>query len=464
MTTPTPHLSRELIDAPSAPVRIVHLGLGNFHRAHQAWHTHRAPDAREWGIASFTGRRPDMARALAPQDGLYTLITRDSGGDSFEVITSIVAVHAADEHQAFLDYLARPEVAIVTMTVTEHGYLRGPDGALDLDREEVTADIAALQADQPVKTLPGRLLAGLRARQLAGSGPITILSCDNLPDNGAVTSRIVTDLARVAVPEALEWIEANVDFATSMVDRITPATTEEDVATVAAAQGYTDVSPVPTEPFSEWVVAGRFPAGRPAWQDAGVQLVDDVAPHERRKLWLLNGSHSMLAYTAPLLGHTTIDEAIADARCLEWVNTFWDEAQGHLDLDAAEVNQYRTDLLARYGNTGVRHQLAQIAHDGSQKLPVRTIPTVLAERAAGRLPVGAATTLAGWVLHLQGRGAPVNDAGSGPAQQAASAPEVTEAVTGVLNTLRAGLGEDGELVHLVVERVGYLKDLADSAR
>ncbi len=464
MTSQNPRLTRALIDAASAPVRIVHLGLGNFHRAHQAWHTHRAPDAGDWGIAAFTGRRPDMARALAPQDGLYTLITRDSGGDSFEVITSIVAVHAADEHQAFLGYLARPEVAIVTMTVTEHGYLRDTDGGLDLDREEVVADIAALQADAQVRTLPGRLLAGLRARQASGGGPITILSCDNLPDNGAVTRRIVTDLARVAAPESLEWIETNVDFATSMVDRITPATTEDDVSTVAAEQGYDDVSPVPTEPFSEWVIAGQFPAGRPAWEEAGVKLVDDVAPHERRKLWLLNGSHSMLAYTAPLLGHTTIDEAIADPRCHEWVTTFWDEAQAHLNLGSAEVNQYRQDLLDRYRNRGVRHHLAQIARDGSQKLPVRTLPTVLAERAAGRLPVGAATTLAGWVLHLQGLGAPVDDAGSGPAREAAAAEGVPEAVSGVLGTLHAGLAEDAEFVQLVADRVGYLKDLASAPR
>ena len=455
-----PRLTRELIDAPSAPVRIVHLGLGNFHRAHQAWYTHRAPDAEQWGIAAFTGRRPDMARALAPQDGLFTLITRDSDGDTFEVVRSIVAVHAADEHEAFIGYVADPQVAIVTMTVTEHGYLRNEAGGLDTTREEITADAAAIETGDPVGTLPGRLLAGLLARQAADAGPITILSCDNLPDNGAVTRRVVTDLARAAAPQSLEWIEANVDFATSMVDRITPATTEQDTETVAQQQGYLDVSPVPTEPFSEWVVSGRFPAGRPAWEDAGVQLVDDVASHERRKLWLLNGSHSMLAYTAPLLGHQTIDEAIDDPRCLEWVNTFWDEAQRHLDLEEAQVGQYRDDLLLRYANTGVRHHLAQIAGDGSQKLPVRTLPTLLAEREADRLPVGSATTIAGWVLHLRGHGAPIGDAGSEPARQAAAAVDDTEAVIGVLNTLHADLGEDDALVELVSDRVSILRHLA----
>ncbi|MGC0251664.1 mannitol dehydrogenase family protein [Pseudactinotalea sp. Z1748] len=459
MNEATPRLTRALLDLPSAPVRIVHLGLGNFHRAHQAWHTHKAPDAHDWGIAAFTGRRPDMARALAPQDGLYTLITRESSGDTFDVVRSIVAVHASDEHEAFLGYLRRAEVAIVTMTLTEHAYLRNEEGGLDSSLAEVTADVEALKDGRPVQTLPGRLLAGLLARRSAEAGPITLLSCDNLPENGDVTRRIVTDLAGIAAPEALDWIKQNVDFATSMVDRITPATTDEDIALVAREQGYDDVSPVPTEPFSEWVVSGTFPAGRPTWEAAGVQLAPDVAPHERRKLWLLNGSHSLLAYTGPLLGHRTIDEAIADARCLEWVNAFWDEAQRNLGLSDDLVGQYRQDLLERYGNTGVRHHLAQIAYDGSQKLPVRTLPTVLAERAAGRLPAGAATTLAGWVLHLRGQGAPVQDAGAGAAQEAAGAQDLAEAVAGVLNTLRAGLGQDAELVSLVVERVQYLQGL-----
>lgn len=376
------------------------------------------------------------------------------------MVRSIVAVHGADEHEALTGYMADQQVAIVTMTVTEHGYLRNEAGALDTTREDVTADAAAIETGEPVRTLPGRLLAGLLARQAADAGPITILSCDNLPDNGAVTRRILTDLAAVAAPQALEWLEANVDFATSMVDRITPATTQQDVETVAAHQGYLDVSPVPTEPFSEWVISGRFPAGRPAWEDAGVQLVEDVASHERRKLWLLNGSHSMLAYTAPLLGHHTIDEAVSDPRCLEWVNTFWDEAAAHLDLDETQVGQYREDLLRRYANSGVRHYLAQIARDGSQKLPVRTVPTLLAEREAGRLPVGSATTVAGWVLHLQGHGAPLEDAGSEPARKAATETDDTEAVTGVLNTLQPDLGEDDALVELVCDRVSILRHLA----
>jgi len=454
-----PRLDRSSPQAPPAPpVRIVHLGLGNFHRAHQAWYTHRAPDADKWGIAAFTGRRPDMAQALAPQGGLYTLITRSGDDQHLELVSSIAAAHAADEHDAFLDYLRRPEVAIVTITLTEQAYLRSADGHLDTNRHDVAADVTTLSNDSsaPAGTLPGRLLAGILARRAAGAGELTILSCDNLPDNGAVTRTIVTDLATVLAPEAVDWINENVDFATSMVDRITPATTDADRDLIAAERGYTDAVPVPTEPFSEWVIAGRFPAGRPAWQEAGVQFVDDVAAHERRKLWLLNGSHSLLAYVAPLFGHRTIDEAVADPFCQDLVEQFWDEAQAHLGLPAADVRTYRQDLLDRYSNTGVRHQLAQIAHDGSQKLPVRTLPVIRAHRAEGSVPRGAAATVAGWILHLRGQGAPVNDAGAEAAQRAAAVSDPAAAVAGVLQTLEpgpSGLADDEQFVAAVVDRI-----------
>ncbi|WP_207947834.1 mannitol dehydrogenase family protein [Occultella glacieicola] len=457
----TPRLSRSLPDAPAAaPVRIVHLGVGNFHRAHQAWYTHHAPDAGEWGIAAFTGRRPDQAEALGPQDGLYTLIVRGREGDDYELIGSLSAVHAASEQDAYLGYLADPALAIVTMTVTEHGYVRGDGDHLDARRPEVLADVEALREDprSSVTTMPAKLVAGLLARRAAGAGALTILSCDNLPENGAVTRTLVTELAALVDESLVDWTTANVDFATSMVDRITPATTPEDREHVAAERGYDDASPVPTEPFSEWVVSGTFPAGRPRWEDAGVKIVDDVAPHERRKLWLLNGSHSQLAYVGSVRGHTTIDQAIADPRCLAWVEQFWDEAQANLGLPDEDVSAYRAALLDRYRNERVRHLLAQIANDGSQKLPVRTLPTLNAERAAGRVPVGAATTLAGWVLHLRGVGAPVKDPGAGPAQDAANSGDLAEVVPAVLNTLQAGLGADADLVAAVVAQAATIQE------
>ncbi len=443
---------------PAPPVRIVHLGLGNFLRAHQAWYTAHASDAAAWGIAGFTGRRPDTADDLRPQEGLYTLITRGADGDTFSVVGSLAAVHPAADHEAYLDYLRRPEVALVTITVTEAGYLRGPDGRLDQGRAVVQDDVAALRQDAsaPVTSLPGKLVAGLLARRAAGSGPLTVLSCDNLPHNGPVTRSVVMDLAGAVDDTLLGWIDEQVDFATSMVDRITPATTDQDREVVASAQGYDDASPVPTEPFSEWVVAGRFPAGRPAWQDAGVQVVDDVTPYEQRKLWLLNGSHSLLAYAGSVRGHASVDQAIGDPACREWVEAFWAEASPYLTLPADSLADYRRALIERYANPRIGYLLSQIATDGSVKLPVRILPTLLAEREAGRLPVGCATAVAAWVLHLRGHGAPIKDDGAGPAQAAAGAEDLPRAVAGVLDTLRAGLGADAELVDLVVEQCRHV--------
>jgi fructuronate reductase len=456
----SPRLSRSLPDTPAAaPVRIVHLGVGNFHRAHQAWYTAHSPNAGEWGIAAFTGRRSDTADALAPQDGLYTLITRSAEGDSFELVGALSAVHAAAEHETYLDYLSRPEVAIITITVTEAGYLRGADGHLDTGQDVVAADLHALRSDPrgPVSSLPAKLVAGLLARRAAEAGALTVLSCDNLPENGAVTKTVVQDLAAEVDDTLPGWIDNHIDFATSMVDRITPQTTDADRALVEQACGYVDAAPVATEPFSEWVVSGGFPAGRPRWEEADATLVADVEPFERRKLSLLNGSHSMLAYAGSIRGHQTIDEAIADPACRSWVETFWDEASRHLTLPASNLASYRAALLARFANPQMRDQLARIAADGSAKLPVRTLPTLRAERSAGRIPTGCATTIAAWVLHLRGLGAPVKDPGAAVAQEAANSGDLPAAVPAVLDALEPGLGSDQDLVQAVLDQAGAIR-------
>ena len=251
-------------------------------------------------------------------------------------------------------------------------------------------------------------------------------------------------------PRLSTWIDEQDDFATSMVDRITPATTDQDRALVLDATGRWDAEPVPTEPFSEWVVSGRFPAGRPRWEDAGAQLVDDVGPFEQRKLRLLNGSHSLLAYAGSIRGHDTIDEAITDSTCRAWVEQYWDEAGRRLELPDDEIAAYRSALLERFSNPRVRHRLAQIAADGSTKLVIRILPTIRAERAAGRLPTGCAIAIAAWVLHLRGRSVPVNDTGADAAQAAASNGALGVAVPAVLDLLGAGLGAADALVAAVV--------------
>ena len=294
-------------------------------------------------------------------------------------------MHPADDLAALRGYFADPLLALVTITVTEAGYRRAPDGGLDVDANDVAADIAALQEDPAagvVTTTPGRLTAGLLARRAAGAGRVAIVPNDNVPENGEMASRVVGDLARAVDPLLEAWIAANVSFVTTMVDRITPRTTDDDRAEVARQLGVDDPTAVPTEPFTEWVLAGDFPNGRPAWDTAGATLVDDVRPFEQRKLWLLNGSHSLMAYGASALGHETVADAIADPEVRSWVEEWWDAASPHLSLPAEDVHRYRQALLDRYSNASIRHLLAQIAADGSQKIPIRAVPVIQAELAS----------------------------------------------------------------------------------
>ncbi len=447
-----PPLSRSGNGRPAAPVRIVHLGLGNFFRAHQAWYTDTAGDAHEWGIAAFTGRSTHLAEALTSQDGLYTLITRGADGDASRVLGSLSRAHAGSDMQSWLGYLADPQVRIITLTVTEAGYVRCSDGALDLDRPEVRSDLHALRngVRSPVRTTPARIVAGLAARRAAAAGPLAIVPCDNLPDNGAVTARIVTEFAALVDPELAAWITGAVSFVTTMVDRITPATTDDDVAAAARLTERADAAPVVTEPYTEWVLAGAFPGGRPAWQDSGARFVDDITPFEERKLWLLNGGHSLLAYAGSARGHQTIAEAVTDPVCRQWLEQWWAEAALQLSLPPQDIADYREALLTRFANPRIRHLLAQIAADGSLKIGVRILPTVRRERAAGRLPVGALRVIAAWINHLRGAGAPVKDVAAHHVRNLAAGLPV-DAAAAVLGFLGPDLADDAAVLEAVVD-------------
>ncbi|NUR82320.1 MAG: mannitol dehydrogenase family protein [Dermatophilaceae bacterium] len=449
-------LSRRHAGRPAAQVRIVHLGVGNFFRAHAAWYTEHAPDADEWGIAAFTGRSAAVADALSAQEGLYTLLVRGEGGARPEVVSRLSAVHPGDDLTALRRYLADPAVVVVTSTVTEAGYKRAGDGGLDVSDPDVSADIDALQADPLsgiVVTTPGRLVAGLLARRAAGAGALAVVPNDNVPDNGAMVARVVGDLAGHVDPDLQAWVADNVSFVTTMVDRITPRTTDDDRAVVRELTGFDDVAVVPTEPFSEWVLAGDFPGGRPAWDAAGALVVDDVRPFERRKLWLLNGSHSLMAYAASILGHETVADAITDPVVRSWVEEWWDAAGPHLDLPADDVRAYRGALLDRYRNPGIRHLLAQIAADGSQKVPIRAVPVIRAELERGVAAPGGTRLVAAWVAHLRGLGAPVTDA---------RADEVTALATGTVEeAVRHTLAwldlDDERLVAVMTQQVHDLE-------
>ena len=435
MTAELPRLSRSVSPAATAPVRIVHLGLGAFHRSHQAWYTQHAGDAGEWGIASFTGRRPDAAKVLAAQDGLFTVVERSDSGDSFEVVGSIVeAVDGADVDR-LVDLVASPQTAVVTLTITEAAYGFGAD------------DVPLLRAGEKPTTPLGRLVRGLAARRDADAGPLAVVSCDNLSDNGNVARRAVGNLAREVDAGLAEWIDANVSFVSTSVDRITPRTTSEDVELVARECGYRDEAPVVAEPFHNWVLSGDFPAGRPRWEDAGAVFVDHIEPYENRKLWLLNGAHSILAYAGQLRGHTTVAEALADPVCLQAVEEFWDEASRHLAGDELGIPEYRAALLDRFGNSRIAHHLAQIAMDASTKLRMRAIPVLRAEREAGRSGEGAARMIAVWAAYVE----------SNPGLQDPQSEAVAEAnrVSGLARTaalvelLDAELARDSAVVELV---------------
>lgn len=473
---------------PPSPVRVVHLGLGAFHRSHQAWYTHLAnqlgpgqADAPEiWngpvGIAAFTGRSPAAAEPLAEQDGLYGLLVRGPERDEISTISSISVAADGGRLDLLSGCLSDPTVGVVTLTVTEAGYRRAGDGRLDTADPAVAADLEALRGalstsgppaptgptgllDSPLRTAPGRLVFGLAARWRAGAGPVAVVPCDNLVGNGAVVRSVVEEFAELVSPELREWLGSAVSFVSTTVDRITPAATDEDRDAVAGALGLADRATVVTEPFSEWVLAGEFPAGRPAWEVAGARFVADVAPFEQRKLCLLNGAHSLLAYAGQARGHRTVADAIGDAELRGRVERWWAEAARHLPLPAADLDRYTAALLARFGNPRLRHLLAQIAADGSQKIPNRFVPVVRAERAAGRLPGGAVYALGAWIAHLRGAGGTVTDAWADRLAELSGGP-VRDATRAVFSLVAPDLADDAELVTAVA---GAATDIAATA-
>lgn len=395
----------------AAPVRIVHIGLGAFARAHQAWYTSRVDDANEWGIAAFTGRSAGVADLLTPQDGLFTLIERAPDGDRTEVITSISQAVDGERADLMDAHIASPETAIITMTVTESGYRLLPDGNIDLSDPAVVADLHALRLpDQPgaISTALGRLVRGLAARHRAGGGALAVVPCDNIPDNGTYVRTGTIAFAREWDPELAEWIASTVSFVSTSVDRITPRATEEDIRGVESSTGWRDAAPVVTEAYSSWTLSGEFPAGRPAWERMGAVFTDEIGPFERRKLWLLNGAHSILAHVGPSRGHETVAAAIADQHCASAVTDFWDEACRHLPSHL-DLGDYRSSLLARFGNGRIAHHLQQIEAESVAKFRVRIAPVALAELEAGRTGEACAVALAAWIRAvLSGR--PMADA------------------------------------------------------
>lgn len=403
-----PLLSRGTAHRP--PVRIVHIGLGAFHRAHQAWYTAQADPEGAWGIAAFTGRGPDAATVLGAQDGLYTLVQRGADGDRFQVIPSIVRTHDASETSTLRHLLSRPEVTVVTMTVTEKGYRLDAHGSLDISDPDVASDAATIRhavtsdigvADGSLRTMPGRLLWGLLGRAESAAGPIAVVSCDNLEHNGRSARSAVLGLAERVSPLIVERLD--VDWIETSVDRITPRVTPDDVAAVEALTGHRDLAPVVTEPYASWVLSGEFRAERPRWERAGAIVVNDLTPFARRKLWLLNGAHSLLSYAGLARGHETVSAAIGDPECATLVDELWDLDGRHLgaELTALDLEGYRSALIARFSNPAIAHRLRQISADGTVKLRNRVVDVILLDRAGGGEGDAGLRVLAEWVRHVR---------------------------------------------------------------
>jgi fructuronate reductase len=280
--------------------------------------------------------------------------------------------------------------------------------------------------------------------------------CDNLPANGAALRAVVDQLGALVDPSLPEWIAGTVDVASTMVDRITPEPTDEDRRAVLEETGMQDSCPVATEPFSEWVIAGAFPGGRPDWESAGAVCTDDVMPFELRKLWLLNGAHSLLAYLGLARGHTTIADAVADPECRGWVERWWDACTPLLPFDAADLAAYQTALLDRFGNPRIRHTLAKVAMDGSQKLPVRFLPVLRDERARCIVPESAVMAFAAWVAHVRRAGADLQDVRAAELSALGAGAPGT-AVPRLLAVLDPTLAEDADLLAAVRSAVRDLE-------
>ncbi len=308
----SPTVRRPDYDIAQVDVGIVHLGLGAFHRAHQAMYTDDLLRADpRWGICGVSLKTPRATEPLAAQDCLYTALEKSAEGRNARVVGAVrEALFLGTERAKVIARLADPEVHIVTLTVTEKGYCHDPaTGRLNLGHPDISHDLAHFEV---AKSAPGVLVAGLAARRKAGSGALTVVCCDNLPHNGRVVEAIVTTFAQAHDPALADWIGRHVTFPSTMVDRIVPATTAADVTEVSELLGVADAVPVVFEPFKQWVIEDRFAAARPAWEDAGAQFVADVAPFETMKLRLLNGSHSTLAYLGFLAGHEYIWQASSD--------------------------------------------------------------------------------------------------------------------------------------------------------
>lgn len=455
--------------------RIVHLGFGAFHRAHQGVYTDilAAEHNSDWGYCEMNliGGEQQIAD-LKQQDNLYTVAEMSADAWTARVVGVVKkALHAqVDGLESVLAAMCEPQVAIVSLTITEKGYCHSPaTGQLMLDHPMIAAD---LQNPHQPKSAPGVVVEALARRKAAGLAAFTVMSCDNMPENGHVMRNVVTAYARAVDAELAAWIEQHVTFPSTMVDRIVPAVTADTLDKIENLTGVRDPAGVACEPFRQWVIEDNFVAGRPQWEKAGAELVSDVIPFEEMKLRMLNGSHSFLAYLGYLAGYQHINDCMGDenyrvaARAL-----MLNEQAPTLKVQGVDLTRYADLLIERYSNPALRHRTWQIAMDGSQKLPQRMLDSVRWHLAHNSRFDLLALGVAGWMRYVggvdeQGNAIEVNDPLLPVIQQAVQNSAEGESRVEALLAIEAIFGNELPQVALFTQAVkdAYQTLLAEGAK
>jgi fructuronate reductase len=421
-------------DQPKAGAGIVHIGIGAFHRAHQAVYTHdaMAAEAGDWHIIGVSLRSTEIVDALNAQGCGFSVIERHPDGPKARKITSMThAIAAARDVAPVIAALADPAIRIVTITVTEKAYGIDRSGKVQRSHAAIKHDLENIDAPSG---LVGILVAGLKRRKDAGLRPFTIVSCDNLPANGHLLRAGVIDFAQQINPDLGQWIAENVSFPSTMVDRITPAATAQTFADAKRLIGHDDPAAIETEPFSQWVIEDDFPDGRPAWEKAGAILVKDVEPYELMKLRMLNGSHSLIAYVGQLGGYRYVRDAMANDMFAKLVARHMENAAATMpSLPGIDFAEYGAELVARFRNPEIAHETRQIAMDGTEKLPQRIFAPALQMLNAPEQLGTFALCFAAWLAVMRTR---INAADSRAAAQSLNDPRAEDIV--------AALGEDQE--------------------
>jgi mannitol 2-dehydrogenase len=436
---------------------IVHIGIGGFHRSHMARYMHDLmeadPRALRWGIVGAGLRESDrpLLNALKDQDGLYTLVERDAGGERKCVIGSIAGViDASVSTKPLLDTIARADIRIASITVSEAGYLLDTTTKqLDLSNPAIQHDIA--RPDGP-KTMPGVLVAAYRRRRDNGLPAFTALSCDNIQHNGRVLRAAVRMLARQTDKDLADWIAENARFPSSMVDRITPVPTRDEIGAFAAKMGLTDNAPVFCEAFRQWVIEDDFSDGRPDWSRAGAQFVGDVAPYEAMKLRLLNASHLAIAGLGALSGYVAVEETMNDSRIRRYMQRLMDEETGPLlaPVPGIDLALYKSTLVARFANPAIRDTVKRINTDA----PINLLLDPLRDALSGGARIELlALGLAAWCLRVCGeaaRGGTIAGVNAGDElQRRAAASAANPAALLTMTSMFGELGRSEVLVNSV---------------